>query len=230
MKKISVFLIEDNRLLREGLEGMLEEQEDMEVIARAKNGDTLLKLKKMKKEPDVVLLDMGLGSEDCFELMRTMRNELPNAGIIAMDVLPEHGDILQFVQAGGSGLVHKGATFEYLLYAIRAVARGEKVLPNLLTRSLFTQIVDFALKSGLGISTSSVRLTARERQIVNLISKGLSNKDIAQKLCIATYTVKNHVHNILEKLALNSRLQIATFARMEGIDHPDRDSESSLEA
>ena len=87
-----------------------------------------------------------------------------------------------------------------------------------MTNSLFTQIIESALKTGNGILSNSIQLTNREREIVALISEGLSNKEIAERLHIATYTVKSHIHNILEKLALNTRLQIAAFARREGSD------------
>jgi DNA-binding NarL/FixJ family response regulator len=89
------------------------------------------------------------------------------------------------------------------------------VLPPALTNSLFTQIIESALKTGNGIPNNSIQLTNREREIVDLISEGLSNKEIAERLHIATYTAKSHIHNILEKLALNTRLQIAAFARRE---------------
>ena len=106
----------------------------------------------------------------------------------------------------------KSAAPQEYVDTITAVARGEKVLPAVLTASLFTQIVESALRSGRGIPDSAIKLTNREKQIVDLIAEGLSNKEIASRLHIATQTVKSHVHNILEKLALSSRLQIAAFA------------------
>ena len=89
------------------------------------------------------------------------------------------------------------------------------MLPPALTNSLFTQIIESALKTGNGIPNNSIQLTSREREVVALISEGLSKKELAERLHIATYTVKSHIHNILEKLALNTRLQIAAFIRKE---------------
>ena len=132
-----------------------------------------------------------------------------------MDILPEHVDIVEFVKAGGSGFILKNAPLNDWIETIKAVAAGAKVLPPVLTSSLFTQIVDFALKSGNSIPANSIQFTNREREVIHLISEGLSNKEIAESLHIATYTVKSHVHNILEKLALSTRLQIAAFARKE---------------
>jgi DNA-binding NarL/FixJ family response regulator len=144
--------------------------------------------------------------------MALLQQELPTVKIIAMDILPEYVDIVEFVKAGGSGFILKNAPLNDWIATIKAVAAGEKVLPPILTQSLFTQIVDLAIKNGKDIPTDSVQFTRREREVVNLIAEGQSNKEIAESLHIATYTVKSHVHNILEKLTLSTRLQIAAFA------------------
>jgi len=213
--RIRVLLIEDNRLLREGIAQMLQEHGDFEVVARCEDGDAVRKLKKQNSTPDVILLDLGLEKADSLSLMARLRKELPEAKVIAMDILPEQVDIVEFVKAGGSGFILKSAAVEEYLETITAVAGGEKVLPPMLTTSLFTQIVESALKGGKGISDLSIQLTPREREVVDLISEGLSNKEIASRLHIATHTVKSHIHNILEKLALSTRLQIAAFARRQ---------------
>ncbi|HUS84018.1 MAG TPA: response regulator transcription factor [Anaerolineales bacterium] len=216
MAKIRILLIEDNRLLREGVAAMLNGQSDFEVVARAEDGDAVSQLKSMKKPPDVILLDLGLEKENSLRLMVMLREEVPAARIIAMDIFPEQLDIVEFVKAGGSGFILKNASSDDYIETIRAVAAGSKVLPPALTNSLFTQIIESALKTGNGIPNNSVQLTNREREIVDLISEGLSNKEISERLHIATYTAKSHIHNILEKLALNTRLQIAAFSRREG--------------
>ena len=215
MAKIRILLIEDNRLLREGIAAMLNGQSDFEVVARAEDGTAVIELKSMKKPPDVILLDLGLEKANSLRLMTVLREEVPAARIIAMDIFPEQLDIVEFVKAGGSGFILKNAPANDYIRTIRAVAAGSKVLPPALTNSLFTQIIESALKTGNGIPNNSIQLTAREREVVALISEGLSNKELAERLHIATYTVKSHIHNILEKLALNTRLQIAAFARKE---------------
>jgi DNA-binding NarL/FixJ family response regulator len=215
MAKIRILLIEDNRLLREGIAAILNAQTDLEVVARAEDGDVVIQLKSMKQTPDVILLDLGLEKENSLKLMTVLREEMPTARIIALDIFPEQLDIVEFVKAGGSGFILKNASSNEYVDTIRAVVAGSKVLPPALTNSLFTQIIESALKSGNGIPNSSIQLTQREREIVSLISEGLSNKEIAERLHIATFTVKSHIHNILEKLALNTRLQIAAFVRRE---------------
>jgi len=215
MAKIRILLIEDNRLLREGIAAILNAQTDLEVVARAEDGDVVIQLKSMNKTPDVILLDLGLEKENSLNLMTVLREEVPTARIIALDIFPEQLDIVEFVKAGGSGFILKNASSNDYVETIRAVVAGSKVLPPALTNSLFTQIIESALKSGNGIPKNSIQLTHREREIVSLISEGLSNKEIAERLHIATFTVKSHIHNILDKLALNTRLQIAAFVRRE---------------
>jgi DNA-binding NarL/FixJ family response regulator len=218
MAKTRVLLIEDNRLLREGIAATLDAEGSFEVIAVGEDGDTLRRMKESGKSPDVVLLDLGLEKANSLELMAVLRSEAPDARIIAMDILPEQSDVVEFVEAGGAGLILKSASPQEYVETIAAVARGENVLPAVLTASLFTQIVESALTSGRGIPDSAIKLTPREKEIVDLIADGLSNKEIAARLHIATQTVKSHVHNILEKLALSSRLQIAAFVHRRGIE------------
>ena len=218
MARIRVLLIEDNRLLREGIAAMLDGHDAFEVVALSEDGDAVKSLKERGTTPQVVLLDLALEKADSLELMAVIRAEFPEARVIAMDILPEQVDMMQFVEAGGAGFILKSASWQDYVDTIQAVARGENVLPSVLTTSLFTQIVESALTSGNGIPSSAIQLTNREKEIVDLISEGLSNKDIAARLHIATHTVKSHVHNILEKLTLSSRLQIAAFARRQDSD------------
>jgi len=210
MKKIRILLIEDNRLLREGLSEMLKAQPDFAVTASPGNSDAVKKVKRMK--PTVILLDLGLRSVDSFRLLRALRRISPAAKVIGMDLLPVHAELVQYVEAGVSGFVLKDATFDDFLKTIRSVAKGVNVLPPMLTGSLFTQIVEHASLKGRGNPYAPVKMTNREREVVALIAEGLSNKGIAQRLNLATDTVKSHVHNILEKLALHTRLEIARFA------------------
>lgn len=213
MARIRVLLIEDNRLLREGIAKMLEEHGDFEIQGQSEDGDAVRTMKEQGMAPDVVLLDLGLEKADSLKLMARLRKEAPGVKVIAMDILPDEVDIVEFVKAGGAGFILKSAAVEEYVQTIEAVAKGEKVLPPVMTTSLFTQIVESAIEGGSDLSDQSIRLTAREKEVVDSISEGLSNKEIAQRLHIATHTVKSHIHNILEKLALSTRLQIAAFAR-----------------
>jgi DNA-binding NarL/FixJ family response regulator len=211
MKQIRLLLIEDNRLLREGLTVMLNKQKDINVVETAGNGEnTLVILKKYK--PEVLLLDLGLRNRSSLNLVKLVKKNFTGTKVIIMDLIPTQADILEFVQAGVAGFILKDATIIEFLKTIRSVARGIKVLPPNLTESLFSQIVEHAINGSKPSDIiDSVRMTKREKQVIELISEGHTNKEIAQKLHLSTYTVKSHVHNILEKLALSTRVQIAKY-------------------
>ena len=213
MKRIPLLLIEDNRLLREGLTVMLKEQPDLKVVASPGNSDAVIKAKKLK--PTVILLDLGLRSQNSLRLLGLLKKHVRDARVIGMDLVPVQEELVQYVEAGVSGFVLKDATFDDFLRTIRSVAKGANVLPPPLTGSLFSQIAERATRKRRGNPFASVRMTSREREVVALIAEGLSNKDIAQRLHLATDTVKSHVHNILEKLALHTRLEIASFAHTD---------------
>lgn len=209
---ISVALIEDNRLVREGMTAMLNQTEDVEVVAAGPSGDPAL-LRDAK--PQVILLDVGLWDDDSLRVAETVKKESPQSKVIIMDLLPVHEDIVEFVNAGVSGFILKDATFEDLMTTIRSVADGAHVLPPAMTSSLFSQIAKDAVVRGRAAAMESVRMTTREREVTGLIGEGLSNKEIAGRLNIATHTVKSHVRNVMEKLALHTRLQIAAYSHRQ---------------
>ena len=216
MKKIRILLVEDNRILREGIAAMLNEEADMRVVASSGGHDgTLLQARKLR--PHVVLLDLGLRNQNGLRIVAALTRGFPETKVIGMGLIPSQLDIIELVEAGASGFILKDATIEDFLGTIRSVARGAKVLPPPLAGSLFSHVIEHALKKGKGKLVSAVRMTKREREVISLIAEGLSNKEIAQRLNVATYTVKSHVHNILEKLALHSRLQIAMFNHNDGV-------------
>jgi DNA-binding NarL/FixJ family response regulator len=212
MTKIRLVLVEDNRLLREGLTAMLNKQPDIKVVAAFGNGREAVLTAVQELKPQIILLDLGLKGQNSLRLVEWVRKESPEVKVIVMDLILVEADIVTFVREGASGFLLKDATFDDFLGTIRSVAAGAKVLPPSLTGSLFSQIVEQVIDQGKIDLIASVRMTKRERDIVDLIAEGLSNKEIAERLNIATYTVKSHVHNILEKLALHTRLQVASYA------------------
>ena len=214
MKKIRLLLIEDNRLLREGITAMVSRQPDLKIVAASENLKNVLP-KAQKLKPQVVLLDICLRDQNSLSVAKMVKKELPEAKVIVMGLILPRADVLQFVKAGASGFVQKEASFDDFLKTIRTIAGGTKLLPPTLTGSLFSQIVEDAARNGK-VQLNDVRITKREREIIDLISEGLSNKEIAQRLHLAIHTVKSHVHHILEKLALRTRLQVAVYARGEG--------------
>ena len=214
MKKIKILLIEDNRLLREGISVLLKKQPDMNVVATVGNGENILALIG-KLKPNIVLLDLGLRSQNSLSIVILIKKNFQETKIIVMDLIPLQTDVFEFVQAGVSGFMLKDISVTEFLKTIRSVHAGEQVLPPHLTGSLFSQIVEHAINgSKRSIITESVRMTKREKQVIELIADGYTNKEIAQKLHLSTYTVKSHVHNILEKLSLSTRVQVAKHAHI----------------
>jgi DNA-binding NarL/FixJ family response regulator len=211
-KRIQVLVIEDNRLLRDGIAAMLTEQPDIKVVAAVDRAPAALERAREMK-PDVVLVDAGLGDHDSLRLVAAIKHTAPEVRIIVMDLLPVPEDVLDFVNAGVSGFLAKDAMLDDFVGTVRSVASGKDVLPPALTSTLFSHIAKLAVARKPAELLEPVRMTARERAVFDLIADGLSNKEIARSLHVATNTVKGHVHNILEKLALQTRLQIAAYAR-----------------
>ena len=211
LSRIRVLLIEDNRLLREGIAAMLNDEPDIKAVASCgTNGDTFQMAEKLK--PHVVLLDLGLKNFSSLKIVDLIRKKFPKIQIVVMDIIPANPEVAEYVNAGVSGFILKDATLNDFLETIRSVHKGIKVLPPSMTSSLFAQVVDYAVKKGkIDLVVKAVRLTKREQEIIKLISDGGSNKDISRELNIAVHTVKSHVHNTLEKLALNTRLQLSNY-------------------
>ncbi|HKJ80671.1 MAG TPA: response regulator transcription factor [Ignavibacteriaceae bacterium] len=211
MKRIRLLLIEDNRLLRDGISSILKPHKDILIIAASGDSkNTIQKIKQLK--PNVVLLDLGLRSQNSLHVVELVKKDFPEAKIIIMDLAPVQADILQYVKAGASGFILKDASLNDFLITIRTVSEGATVLPSLLVDSLFSQIVEHAVREGKSKLKEAVKMTKREREVVTLLGEGNSNKDIGQKMHISTYTVKSHIHNIMEKLALHTRLEIANYS------------------
>ena len=209
---ISVAIIEDNRLVREGLSALLNQLPDLKVVVGGATAD-MAQLRNAK--PQVLLLDLGLRNGDSLRVAQRVKQEFPEAKVIVMDLLPVHEEIMEFVNAGVVGFIMKDATLDDLASTIRAVAAGSHVLPPEAAGTLFSQIARTAVAKGRPAALESVRMTPREREVVNLIAEGMSNKQIASRLHIATHTVKSHVRNVMDKLTLHTRLQIAAYVHRE---------------
>ncbi len=216
MEKIKVLLIEDNRLLREGTTAMLNQQEDISAVSSAGNRGALEKAKKLV--PDVVLLDKGLRSLSSLKVLESIKKLSSRIEVVVMDLIPARIEVVEFVKAGVSGFISRDATLGDLLHAIRSVVKGVKVLPPTTANSLFSQIVERAIREGtVDRVIAAVKLSRREQDVVSLLAEGKSIAKISLKLKVAVYTVKSDIHNILDKLALHTRLELASFAFTRGM-------------
>ncbi len=209
---IRIFIADDNRLLREGLVAMLAEHEGFVVIGAAASGRKAIEQIKDLR-PEVALIDIGMPAKDGIEVTQTLHRDAPEVKVIILGMCDLAVEIMTSIEAGAAAYVLKEASFDTLVETIHAVHRGESFSSPQVTASLFSRIAELTGERVLRIPLSSVKLTPREVEIINQVAEGLSNKAIAQQLSIQTQTVKNHVHNILDKLHLHNRLQAVEYAR-----------------
>jgi DNA-binding NarL/FixJ family response regulator len=205
-------------LLRDGLSTLLSAQ-GFSVVATARSGQEALR-EVARVKPQLALLDSALGDREGPRFVQEMRQSFPDIKLIVMGLLPAEDDFVEFIKAGVAGFILKDATIEVFVATIMSVADGDYVLPAPLTQNLFSHVAAQARSRGRRGAKAAVRMTARERQVIESIADGQSNKEIAERLHIATHTVKSHVHNILEKLALHTRLEVAAYAHEAGEDQP----------
>ena len=217
---ISVLLVEDNRLLREGIAAILDREPDIYVVAVAEDADDAL-LRLSEAMPRVVLVDASLGCHDCRELVTRISQSAHPTRVIVMDMLPAPEEVVEFVRRGASGFVVKEASVDAFVETIRMVAEGQDVLPPVLASPLLSHIAHHAADISKAGSIRAVRMTKRERDVIGLIADGMSNQQIARHLHLSIHTVKSHVRNILEKLELHSRLQVAAYAHKAGRPTPE---------
>lgn len=170
----------------------------------------LRQLRQLK--PRLVLMDSALGDSDGLRLVDAIKKASPETRVVVMHLLRTSEDAMAYIEAGVSGFIMKDASATDFTRTIRAVADGRSVLPGELADSLFAQVAARTVGRGRRGVSAAMRMTPRERQVMNLIAQGHGNQAIGGELGIAAHTVKSHVHNLLEKLALRSRLEVAAFA------------------
>ena len=211
-KPIRIFIADDNCLLLEGLETMLGDQEDFVVVGTAPNGSkTVEQIKDL--QPEVALIDIGMPDKDGLEVTQILHENFPQVKVIILGLIDLTDEIMACIEAGATGYVLKESSFEHLVETIRSVHRNEAFCSPRMAASLFSRIAELTSEVKTKIPLESVKLTSRELDVINLIAEGLSNKEIAQKLFIETQTVKNHIHNILDKLQLQNRFETVEYAR-----------------
>ena len=203
--KIKILVAEDHLVARVGVTTIVNMQPDMEVVAEAANGQQAVEMYRVHK-PDVALLDLRMPVMGGVAAAQAIRSEFPGAHLIALTTYGGDEDIRRALSAGVQAYLTKDVLHDELLKAIRAVHAGHTYLPPAVAASLAAQL-------------PRPDLSAREVQVLELIVRGLANKQIAYTLNIAEHTVKNHVKNILSKLGVQDRTQAATAAIQRGIIH-----------
>lgn len=211
MKKIRLLLVEDNRLIRERIHSVSKSEKDILIIAwRSELKNTLAEIKELK--PSVVLIDLGLLCQSCFSVVEIIKRDMPSAKIIVAGLDKDQKDILKFVQAKVNGFVLKNSSPKEIITIIKNVNNGSTILPPLLINQLFTQIVEHSNRRVNFNIKENDNMTKRELEVMQFLGDGMSNKEIGSRMQISTFTVKSHIHNIMEKLSLHTRLEIANHS------------------
>jgi len=212
---IRILLIDDHTLFRSGVRLLLKRQSDFEIVAEAADGIEGLK-RARELQPDVILLDLNMPGLSGLEVLQILSQDLPDCAVIVLTVSEEGDELAQALRSGARGYLVKNIDAEELVAGIRRAAEGEPVIDQAMTAKLVEQFRTRIPASG-ETDAQRHKLTAREMQVTQLLARGASNKVIARELDVSESTVKIHVQNVLKKLNLNSRVQIAVYVVEHGL-------------
>ena len=205
---INVLLVDDHAVLRDGLSNIISLEEDMEVVGQASSGAEALSMIE-ELQPDVVLMDINMPGMSGVEAIRRIRAKDQKVAVLVLTMFDRDEYLYESIRAGATGYLLKDAPSSDVIDAIRSASRGESTLHPVMARKLLDNISG-GKKTDRGSNEDS--LTPRELDVLNLMVKGLSNKEIAEQLFISDKTVKIHVSNILKKLRVKSRSQAIIYA------------------
>lgn len=211
MKKIRVLIVEDQAVVREGLAAILSYQSDVEVVGQAKDGIEAVEMLESAK-PDVILLDLVMPRQDGLTTIPILKEKMPNVHILVLTSFADNDRVYQAIKSGAQGYLLKDATHTQLLQGIRDVSQGLATLYPYIAMRVIRE-----LNNPTDVMYTTEPLTPRELETLRLISSGLSNQEISQKLFVQESTVAKYVSNILDKLHLANRTQAALYAVRKGI-------------
>jgi DNA-binding NarL/FixJ family response regulator len=212
-RKIRVLIVDDNGLFRDGLVGLLSRLDDIDVVGAAGSGEEALRRTPILR-PDVVLMDISMPGMGGVEAARQLLEAAPNCAVCMLTVSEQERDLFAAVRAGARGFLVKSVELDVLATAIRTLSDGGALVSPHLARDLLTAFAQFSPPQR---DTATDKLTPREREILALVGRGMSNPEIADRLVIAENTVKVHLRNILDKLQVHSRAQAAAIAAQAGL-------------
>ncbi len=215
MEKIQILIVDDHPMYRQGIRSALSIVAGFEVVGEASNGEEAIE-QATSLMPDIILMDIQMPDTSGIVATRKILDVSPHIGIIIVTMFDDDDSLFSALRAGARGYLLKGAEHEEIARSVKAVAAGEAIF----SAPIATRIIDYfsAPKSRQQILPE---LTNREREVLELVANGISNKEIAQKLVISPKTVRNHVHNIFTKLHVNSRFQAIMLAREAGLTDND---------
>lgn len=214
MKPIRVLIVDDHTLFRSGIRLLLQRQAGFEVVGEAGDGLEGVKLAK-RLQPDVVLQDLHMPGASGLEIIPLLREEAPQSQVIMLTVSEDAEDLMEALRIGACGYLLKNIDTDFLLDSIRRAASGESVMSAQMAGKL-ADAIRTPNKSRASVADTN-KLSPREREIIVMLARGASNKEIARELDLAESTVKIHVQGILRKLNLASRVQAAVYAVEQGL-------------
>lgn len=214
MAAITILLVEDHAVVRSGLKMLLNAEPDLEVIGEAEEGVEAVR-KALELRPRVVLLDLSLKGVNGLEAARQINKANPEIHLLVLTMHQNEEYFFQALQAGALGYVPKSAPDHEVLTAIRTVAQGKSYLHPSVAGLL---VSDYLERVRQGEQSSSLQLlTGREREILQLVAAGYSNKEIADRLCLSVHTVHNHRNRLMEKLGIHDRMELLKYALRHGL-------------
>lgn len=213
-KKLRILLADDHTLVRTGLRALLERQHQFEVVAEAQNGREAVSL-SASLLPDIVVMDVGMPLLNGVEATKALLKESPCTGVVILSMHSDEAYVIRSLRAGALAYLLKDSAAPDLLRAIEAVSRGQSFFSPAIRRLLAEDYVHVLRQKGA--ADSYELLTAREREILQLVAEGKGNKEIATALNISPYTVETHRSNILEKLGLHTPVELTLYAVRKGI-------------
>ncbi len=213
---IRTMIVDDHALFRRGLEMVLEEEADIELVGQASDGSEAVE-KAGESLPDIVLMDIRMPRSSGIEACRAMKEVAPSAKIVMLTISDEEEDLFEAIRAGASGYLLKDLPLDEVAETVRAVHGGQSLINPSMAGKLLTEFATLAKRDDeeRAQQVPAPRLTEREMQVLKLVARGMNNRDIAKELFISENTVKNHVRNILEKLQIHSRMEAVMVAVRE---------------
>ncbi len=220
-KKIRVVLADDHPIVRDGLRKLLSLEDDIEIVGEAADGREVLQLVQ-ETEPDVVILDLRMPNLDGLSALQALQQSNRKSKVIVLTASEDKNEFVQAMKLGCSGIVLKQTAPELIVKSIRKVYAGEIWLDSHTTAAVMRQFAAPGEIIGGAKNRERSPLSAREREIVGLVAQGYKNKEMAEKMFISEQTVKNHLHNIFDKLGVSDRLELALYAIHKGLHLVDR--------
>jgi len=211
---LRVMIVDDHELFRRGIQMVLEQEDDLEVVGEATDGEQAVS-KAEELTPDVVLMDVRMPKNSGIEATRKIKELIPSAKILMLTVSDQEEDLYEAIKAGASGYLLKEISEEDVADAIRSVWSGQSRISPAMASKLLNEFQAMSKRAEEREAVHTPRLTEREMEVLTLVAKGMNNRDIAKELFISENTVKNHVRNILEKLQLHSRMEAVVYAVRE---------------